>query len=65
MESVIERDTRCVSDIKPSLNQNNSELIYEREDDLFQSFNRNEEKSNSDFSPESLKASKSNLSGRD
>ena len=65
VESVIERDTRCVSDIKPSLNQNNSELIYEREDDLFQSFNRNEEKSNSDFSPESLKVSKSNLSGRD
>ena len=65
VESVIERDTRCVSDIKPSLNQNNSELIYEREDDLFQSFNRNEEKSNSDFSPESLKVSKSNLSGRE
>ena len=65
VESVIERDTRCVSDIKPSLNKNNSELIYEREDDLFQSFNRNEEKSNSDFSPESLKVSKSNLSGRD
>ena len=65
VESVIERDTRCVSDIKPSLNQNNSELIDEREDDLFQSFNRNEEKSNSDFSPESLKVSKSNLSGRD
>ena len=65
VESVIERDTRCVSDIKPSLNQNNSELIYEREDDLFQSFNSNEEKSNSDFSPESLKVSKSNLSGRD
>ena len=65
VESVIERDTRCVSDIKPSLNQNNSELIYEREDDLFQSFNRNEEKVNSDFSPESLKVSKSNLSGRE
>ena len=65
VESVIERDTRCVSDIKPSLNQNNSELIDEREDDLFQSFNRNEEKVNSGFSPESLKVTKSNLSGRE
>jgi len=65
VESVIERDTRCVSDIKPSLNQNNSELIDEREDDLFQSFNRNEENANSDFSPESLKVSKSNLSRRE
>ena len=65
VESDIERDTRCVSDIKPSLNQNNSELIDEREDDLFQSFNRNEEKVNSDFSPESLKVTKSNLSGRE
>ena len=65
VESVIERDTRCVSDIKPSINQNNSELIDEREDDLFQSFNKNEEKVNSDFSPESFKVTKSNLSGRE
>ena len=65
VESVIERDTRCVSDIKPSLSQNNSELIDEREDDLFQSFNRNEENANSDFSPESSKVSKSNLSRRE
>ena len=65
VESAIERYTRCVSDIKPSLNQNNSELIDEREDDLFQSFNRNEEKANSYFEPELLKVNKSNLSGRD
>ena len=65
VESVIERDTRCVSDIKPSFNQNNFELIDEREDDLFQSFNSNEENANSDFSPESLKVSESNLSGRE